>query len=195
MGEMGQSINLKVVKVERVFRAVRDRATSSEQLAKVREMRFLKGLEESQIMVELWRGEQGFLPVGMLRDWRALTCFGFSEEAEVGVGVGVEGVGFAGVGEDAGDGEVEGRGAVGALVGEMVVGGWSEVEGLGAAGALVGEMVAGGWREAERAMGENWRRRRRGPRMKNGGACDDAIFFVFSWKNVLEKTVCNGSEE
>lgn len=162
MGEMGQSINLKEVKVERVFRAVRDRATSSEQLANVREMRCLKGLAESQIVVELWRGEQGSLPVGMSRDWRALICFGSSGE--------VEEVGVEGVGEDFGDGEVEGPGAVGALVGEMVV---------------------GGWRETERVVEERWRRRRRRkmrrPRMNFCGGFDGAIFCAFLGRMSLRK--------
>lgn len=58
----------KEVNVERDLRAVDDNETSSEQLAKVREMRCLKGFEESQMVVELWSGEQGSLGVGMLRD-------------------------------------------------------------------------------------------------------------------------------
>lgn len=53
IGEMGQSINWKDVKVERDLRVVIDKATSSEQLANVREMTCLKGLEESQMVVEL----------------------------------------------------------------------------------------------------------------------------------------------
>lgn len=51
--------------------------------------------------------------MGMLRDWRALICFGSSVEAP---GMGVFGV------------ESSGAGAVGALVGEV--------------GALVGEVAA-----------------------------------------------------
>lgn len=53
IGEMGQLMKLKEVKVERDLRAVTERATSSEQLARVRESRCLKGLEESQMVVEL----------------------------------------------------------------------------------------------------------------------------------------------
>lgn len=46
-------MKLKEVKVERDLRAVRERATSSEQLARVRESMCLKGLEESQTMAEV----------------------------------------------------------------------------------------------------------------------------------------------
>lgn len=53
MGETGQLMKRKEVNVERDLRAVDDNETSSEQLAKVREMRCLKGLEESQMVVEL----------------------------------------------------------------------------------------------------------------------------------------------
>lgn len=67
IGEMGQFTKLREVKVERDLRAVRDKATSSEQSERLREMRCLKGLEESQIVVELWLGEQGSFE-GMLRD-------------------------------------------------------------------------------------------------------------------------------
>lgn len=136
------------------MRAVRDKATSSEQSASVREMRCLKGLEESQIMVELWSGEQGSLEAGMLRDWRALTCLGSRGEVEMGV----EGEGVLGVcaGVDVGDGEVEGEGAAGALVGEMaVVGGWTVT-------ALAGAMaVVGWWTVAEKAVELRRRRRRK----------------------------------
>lgn len=162
IGEMGQLIKCREVKVERDLSAVRDKATSSEQLASVREMRCLKGLDLSQTVVELWSGEQGSLEVGMLRDWRALICFGSSEEVEVGV----EGVGVLGVWVEVGAGEVEGVGAVGALVGEMVV-------------ALGAGLAVGEWTVEERVTEERRRRRRnmRLLRKKIGGF--DAIF----WKN------------
>lgn len=51
MGEMGQLMKLREVRVERDLRAVRDKATSSEQLESVRERRWRKGLPESQVVV------------------------------------------------------------------------------------------------------------------------------------------------
>lgn len=110
MGEMGQLMKLREVRVERDLRAVRDRATSSEQLESVREMRWRKGVEESQVVVEgrEWE-EQGSLEVGMLSDWSALSCFGSRVEEETGE----EGVGVV---ADGGDGEGETAAAL--LVGE-----------------------------------------------------------------------------
>jgi hypothetical protein len=103
MGEMGQ------LRKERDLRAVKERAASfGEQLVKERERRWRKGLEESQ-RVALFLFWQESLAVGMLRDWRALSCFGSSVESEeeeedgdgvIGVGVGEE------VGEGVGEREI-----------------------------------------------------------------------------------------
>lgn len=125
--------------MERDLRAVKDKATSSEQLVSVRERRWRKGLEESQAAaVEMWRGaEQGSLEVGIFRDWRALSCFGSRVDVEVEIGV----VGVLGVGA------VEGLGAEGECVGEitvpLVVGvlGVGAEEGVGAEGEWVGEIA------------------------------------------------------
>lgn len=48
MGEMGQSTNSRDLRVERDLRAVNDKATSSEQLARRRNTRWRNGSEESQ---------------------------------------------------------------------------------------------------------------------------------------------------
>ena len=67
-------------------------------------------MEESQSKVALFLGWQGSLVVGMLRDCKALSCFGskVEEEEEEGDdgddGEGEEGV--VGVGEDSGEGMV-----------------------------------------------------------------------------------------
>lgn len=113
MGEMGQLMNWMVLRVERDLRAVRDKVTSSEQLERVRERRWRKGLEESQVVaVKVWgRTEQGSLEVGIFRDSRALSCFGSRVDAEVETGL----VGVLGVGVE------ERVGAEGEWVGEMVV--------------------------------------------------------------------------
>lgn len=104
----------------------------------------------------------------MLRDWSALICLGSSVEVEM---TGVEGVGFFGVGVDFGAGELEGLGAVGALVGEIVV-------------------VVGGWSMEERVVEERrrrWRRKMRGLRMKTGGEFEDAIFLgLEEWFEKIE---------
>nr|GMD10812.1 uncharacterized protein LOC109162466 [Ipomoea batatas] len=115
IGEMGQSRNSKSFKVDNDLRAVSDNATSSEQLAILRETRWRKGVAPSQTVVELWRGEQGSLEVGTLKDCRALSCFGSRVEEEIA----------------AGEGDDFGEGAVGA----------EECGGLGAAeGGLAGAM-------------------------------------------------------
>lgn len=99
--ETGQLMKFRDLRVERDWRAVKDKATSSEQLESVRERRWRKGEEASQVVVgavaERGGGEQGFLEVGMLRDWSALSCFGsrgeeeeVGEEREGGLEVGVE---------------------------------------------------------------------------------------------------------
>ena len=73
-----------------------------------------KGLEESQVVV-LWKDgwEHGSLEVGMLRDSRALNCFGSrvdeDEEGEDGEEEGEDGLDGLGDGEDVGEG-VGGRG-------------------------------------------------------------------------------------
>lgn len=48
MGEMGQLRNWRDWRVERDLRAVKDKATSSAQLARRREIRWRKGAEVSQ---------------------------------------------------------------------------------------------------------------------------------------------------
>lgn len=73
---MGQLKKDRVVRVERDLRAVVDSSRSSEQLVRWRVRRWRKGVAESHVVVELGSGEQGSLVVGMLRDWRALICFG-----------------------------------------------------------------------------------------------------------------------
>jgi hypothetical protein len=93
---------------------VKERATSfGEQLVRERERerRWRKVLEDLQ-RVALFLLWQRSLAVGMLRDWRALNCFGSSVEGEeedrdgvVGVGVGVVGVGEE-VGEEVGEREI-----------------------------------------------------------------------------------------
>lgn len=139
MGEMGQSRNTKSFKVDSDLSAVSDNATSSEQLAILREIRWRKGLEPSQRVVELWRGEQGSLEVGTLKDCRALSCLGSSVDEEI---AGEEGVGSA-MGDDLGAGEETGEGAVRAEEG----GGLAGAEG-GLAGEMVAERVAGGRRRS-----------------------------------------------
>ena len=106
MGEIGQLMNWRSWREDIDLRAVNDRETSSEQFIRWSEVRCLKGLELSQWMI-LWielEVEHGSFVVGMLRDWRALSCLGSSvdegeEEEEE---------------EDGGVGEIEGG-----LVGEM----------------------------------------------------------------------------
>nr|GLL21657.1 hypothetical protein Pyn_12580 [Ipomoea trifida] len=68
IGEMGQLRNAKSFKVENDLKAVSDNATSSEQLAILRETKWRKGLEPSQTVVELWRGKQGSFEVGTFKD-------------------------------------------------------------------------------------------------------------------------------
>lgn len=48
IGEMGQLMNWRDWSVESDLRAVKDKATSSEQLERRRERRWRKGLDESQ---------------------------------------------------------------------------------------------------------------------------------------------------
>lgn len=68
-------------KEEREERAVEGRERrEEEQLRRVREMRWRKGLEESQTMRA--EEEQGSFEVGMFRDWRALSCSGSRVEDE-----------------------------------------------------------------------------------------------------------------
>ncbi|KAA8515077.1 hypothetical protein F0562_018136 [Nyssa sinensis] len=119
----------------------------------------------------------------MLRDWRALSCFGSrvdgEEEEEGGIGVpGVDGV------RDFGVGEVVGVGAEGDLVGEM--------DGAGAEGDLVGEMVGG---EREEVREED---RERESMMKSNGAPGaiartrkerDALFGCRGKSDVFDYTV------
>ncbi|KAF5474554.1 hypothetical protein F2P56_006444 [Juglans regia] len=104
MGEMGQLRKEREWREERDLRAVKERATSSaEQLERERERRWRKGLEESQRRVALFLLWHGSLEVGMLRDCRALSCFGSSVEGEEDE-EGVVGVGLVGVGEEVGEG-------------------------------------------------------------------------------------------
>ena len=101
MGATGQLRSFRVRRVERDLRAVKERETKEEQLERRREMRWRKGLDESQ-RVALWKedGEHGSLEVGMFRDCIALSCFGSSVEGDdreddegedVGEGVGERG--------------------------------------------------------------------------------------------------------
>lgn len=62
MGAMGQLRKDRFCRVERDLRAVEESETSSEQLERCRDKRWLKGFEESH-----WLREQTFL-VGRLRD-------------------------------------------------------------------------------------------------------------------------------
>ncbi|KAK9267299.1 hypothetical protein L1049_009722 [Liquidambar formosana] len=162
-GEMGQLMNWRSRRVERDLRAGMDNETSSEQLRRRREMRWRKGLEESQ-RVALWRTgglEQGSLEVGMFRDWRALSCLGSrvdEEEVEGGEG---EVVGDGDSGDLVGDGE-EGEG--GEDIGD---GDGSDSVGDGDEGDLVGEMGSAGEREEVRVV-ERERRESR-VRRRNGG--------------------------
>jgi hypothetical protein len=94
----------------------------------VRERRWRKGLEESQSKVALFLGWQGSLDVGMLRDCRALSCFGSRVEGDEDGDEGEEGegeVGVVGVGDDVGEGvggrEICGCGERVLLVAVMVV--------------------------------------------------------------------------
>ncbi|KAM2043217.1 hypothetical protein ACFXTI_036517 [Malus domestica] len=160
---MGQLRNWRDWRVERDLRAVKERATSSEQLARRRERRWRKGLEESQMVVFGGRMEgflQGSLEVGMLRDWRALSCFGSSvledgEDGKVGdLGVVVE---FGGVGEEVGDG-VGGSGAL-ADGEDGKVGDLGVVVEFGGVGEELGDGVGGSGALAERAVAERRRRR------------------------------------
>lgn len=171
-GVMGQLMNSKLVRVKRDLRAVTEISTSAEQLARRRERRWRKGLEPSHTAA-VWReedgGEQGSLEVGMLRDWRAVSCFGSRGEEDEEE----EGGDFVGEGEMEGEGDgsewdLVGDGAEGDLVGDLVlVDGdfdgdmvlleWDGIEGdvvgEGAEGGLVGEMglvVLGGEREEVR---------------------------------------------
>ena len=97
-----------------------------------------KGLEESQVVV-LWKDgwEHGSLEVGMLRDSRALNCFGSRVDED----------------EEGEDGEEEGEDGLddGEDVGE---------DGLGD-GEDVGEGVGGRGGEAERVMAGKRKRRMR----------------------------------
>ncbi|PQM41726.1 hypothetical protein Pyn_12580 [Prunus yedoensis var. nudiflora] len=122
IGAMGQLKNWRDWRVERDLRAVKDKATSSEQLARRRERMWRKGLEESQRVVlggggrvgcrELEDGEDGVL------GWRSLVGLG-----EIGDGIfGV--VDFGGVREEVGDGVlgVVDFGGVGEEVGDGALG-------------------------------------------------------------------------
>lgn len=82
IGAAGQSSNSRDWRVERDFSAVKDKATSSEQLARRRETRWRNGVPESQ-SVALLREVQGSREVMMLRDWRARICLGSSVECEI----------------------------------------------------------------------------------------------------------------
>lgn len=84
--------------MERDLRAVKDRATSSEQLESLRARRCRKGLELSQSVMLLRTKEgcvQGSLEVGMLRDCRAVSCFGSRVDDDDGDREGEEGEGEA----------------------------------------------------------------------------------------------------
>jgi len=106
---------------ERALRAVEEMERSEEQFVKEREVTRRNGEPVSQVTTvvggleeeEGW-WSQGFLRVGMLRDSRALSCFGSSgEEEDVRVGVGE----MRGTGEMVGEGEGDREGAAG-IVGE-----------------------------------------------------------------------------
>ncbi|CAL1393752.1 unnamed protein product [Linum trigynum] len=70
IGIMGQSVKERDWRVERDLRAVKERETPLEKLERWRETTW-------------WNGEdwaEGSLAVGILRDWRARSCFGCSVE-------------------------------------------------------------------------------------------------------------------
>lgn len=166
VGREGQFWKWREVRVEREVRAVVERWREREQLERERERRWRNGEELSQRAV-VWGGEQGSLEVGMLRDWRAVSCLG-SRVVEVGEDLEEWG------GDVVGEGEEEGDGEEGDLVGEGEEGDLDLV-GEGEEGDLVGEMVVcvgalGGERE-EGNEGKGRRRRRRREREigRNGG--------------------------
>lgn len=75
-GVMGQLRRWRVRRVERDLRAVEEREwwMEVEQFVSWREVRCRKGVEVSQRKEVGW--EHGSFGLGMLRDWRAFTCFG-----------------------------------------------------------------------------------------------------------------------
>lgn len=74
----GQWMKERAVRVERDLRDVTDNERSSEQLERVREVRWRNGVEESHVVVVgRWGvGVQGSFEVGMLREWRAFSWSG-----------------------------------------------------------------------------------------------------------------------
>lgn len=99
---------------ERALSAVEEMERSEEQFEKEREVTRRNGEEASQVTTVVggfledgrcW--SQGFLRVGMLRDSRALSCFGSSGEEEDVWGVGE----VRGTGEMVGEGVGEREGA------------------------------------------------------------------------------------
>ena len=98
---------------ERALSAAEEMDRSEEQFVKERDVTRRNGEPASQVTtveegLEVGRWSQGFLAVGMLRDSRALSCFGSSgDEEDVRGGVGE----MRGTGEMVGEGEGDREGA------------------------------------------------------------------------------------